>query len=66
MKAHELARKLLEGANSPLVISVACGKDTISSTDDDGDPLDDIVIIETTDIVRIEAWIEHAHFGWLD
>ena len=65
MTAHELAQKLLAGPNHPVVLGIACAHDTVSSRDEEDEPIE-IEISEGTKVVRIEAYVEEAKFGWLD
>lgn len=66
MTAHELAKKLLEGKDLPVVLSVSCAKDTVLSTDEEGNPLPDVTVKPGEEYVRIDVWMPDSNFGWRD
>ena len=79
MKAHDLARKLLEGPDSEVTLSISCSKDTISTVVEhdggeaeeqeivlDGISIAEIEVKQEGDQVDIQAWMSACNFGWMD
>jgi len=71
MKAHELAQKLLAGPDLPVVLTIRCANDSISSTDEDGNPgpneiADEIDVDVDDKTVTIGVHMFDSNFGWLD
>ena len=74
MNAHELAKKLLDGPNDPIVLLVACSKDTVSSTDpENSKPIEEIEVTAQSrkeqfggDRILLHVFIPDAEFGWDD
>ena len=66
MTTHELAKKLLDGPDTTVVLAVECANDTISSTEEDGTPITDIDVRAEDDHVVVHAWVPDTIFGYED
>ena len=81
MKAHDLARKLLDGPDYDVTLSIACGKDTISTFVEDeegrdaefdqeikvdGGTIPNIDIEQEGERIDLSVFMWNCRFGWLD
>lgn len=77
MKAHDLAQKLLDGPNDPVILCVTCPEDAVFSTDEEGKPIEDLEILEMDLSLEgrrrgalpgttIIAHVPGANFAWVD
>lgn len=66
MTAHELAKKLLEGRNLPVVLSLRCAKGAVISTDPEEQPMPDVSVKQDERWVCIDVWMPDSNFGWKD
>lgn len=65
MKSHELAKKLLEGPDLPVTVSVACSHDTVISTDEEDNPVD-LDLTEHDNRISVRGFVHDIRFGYLD
>ena len=66
MTSHELARRLLEEPDRPVTLMIECAHDTVSSADEDQNPVEEISTGENKHGVYIRAYVEETHFGYID
>lgn len=58
MKAHELAKKLLDGPDITVVLAIRCANNTVSSIAEDCTPVDNIEILLLSDeSVEVSAYV---------
>ena len=74
MKAHDLAKILLDQPNLEVQLMLRCASDSVSSFSEDDtqeiqvgeDSVAEVEVSETEGTICISAFVSEAEFGWMD